>query len=244
MAGYGGHCACPCVRKISECAALPGRGQSCGWETIPEENRLEERRIFFELATLARIKGSREEFCIAGHWMVLSLLQAFVDREDYVDDAFLAAEDAIRAAADAVSALNEKQKTRIGHFFTTPRVSTAANLADGLPVLRNWPLLLSDLIKAFALCGWENPTYVPRVGAGAREGRRADFPFRSLVFGLLLITSDFGGKLTLDHKRKSGTLLQALGLLRPYSVFDGIIPVAPPISTIRRVVEDFRLPEK
>jgi hypothetical protein len=85
-----------------------------------------------------------------------------------------------------------------------------------------------------------NPTYAARTGPGARGGRRANYPFRTLVTGLLFITSSSGGKLTFDHKNGRGTLLKALGLLRPYSRFDEIIPAAPSFSDIRRVKESFR----
>jgi hypothetical protein len=248
---YGQRCSCPCARKLAECEALPGlgHGHECRWQNIPAEFLREERKIFFELADLARIKGEREVFCMAGHWMVVSTGQALNDHYDHVDKAFIAADAAIRAAADAVSALSAEQKNRIGQFLRAQYARRGIDLTkypqySNPALLGGWPAMFSDLIETFALVGWKNPIYEPRSGAGGRKGRRADFPFRTVVWGLLLITDDFGGKLTLDHKNHSGSLLKALDLLRPYSFLKEIIPAAPPISTIRRVVEDFRKEER
>jgi hypothetical protein len=242
MEGFGQLCACPCAYRLAQCDALGGR--QCKWQTIPAEFLREERKIFFELADLARIRGGREVFCMAGHWMVVSIGQALNDHYDHGDKAFIAANAAIRAAADAVSALSAKQKHRIGQFLRAQARRRGIDLTKypqySDPALGTWPTLFFDLIEAFASVAWENPIYEPRSGAGGRKGRRADFPFRTVVWGLLLITDDFGGRLRLDHKNHSGSLLKALDLLRPYSFFEEIIPVAPPISTIRRVVEDFR----
>jgi hypothetical protein len=248
---YGQRCSCPCARKLAECEALPGlgHGHKCRWQNIPAEFLREERKIFFELADLARIKGEREVFCMAGHWMVVSIGQALNDHYDHVDKAFIAADAATRAAADAVSALSAEQKNRIGQFLRAQYARRGIDLTkypqySNPALLGGWPVMFSDLIEAFALVGWKSPGYEPRSGAGGRRGRRADFPFRTVVWGLLLITDDFGGKLTLDHKNHSGSLLKALDLLRPYSPLKAIIPAAPPISTIRRVVEDFRKEER
>jgi hypothetical protein len=57
---------------------------------------------------------------------------------------------------------------------------------------------------------------------------------------LLLITNEFGGKLTFDHKMGRGSLLDAIELMRSHSICCTIIPSVPPISTIRRVVENWR----
>jgi hypothetical protein len=204
------------------------------------------RDIFFKLADLAKIKGDREVFCMAGQWVSVSLIQAQIDRDDLADELFLTARDAIRRAADAASALNEKQKRRVGEFFYKFIRRDAAIEIEQLtginyePYLGNWPLLLSQLADAFSLVAWRQPGYQPRVGAGGRKGRRADFPFRCLVNGLLLITGEFGGKLTFDHKMRRGSLLDAIELMRSHSLCRTIIPNVPPISTIRRVVESWR----
>jgi hypothetical protein len=115
MTEYGKHCACPCWRKLSECAALTGT--SCAWQAVPKEMVQQERDIFFKLADLAKIKGDREVFCMAGHWMSAQLILAQSDRRDFADKLFLTARESIRRAADAVSALNENQKRRVGEFF-------------------------------------------------------------------------------------------------------------------------------
>jgi len=101
MTEYGKHCACPCWRKLSECAALTGT--SCAWQAVPKEMVQQERDIFFKLADLAKIKGE--------------LILAQSDRRDFADKLFLTARESIRRAADAVSALNENQKRRVGEFF-------------------------------------------------------------------------------------------------------------------------------
>jgi len=246
MTEYGKHCACVCGRKLSECAALTGSGASCGWQAAPKDMVQEWREIFFKLADLAKIKGDREVFCMAGHWVSVSLIQAQFDRDDLADELFLTARESIRRAADAVSALNENQKRRVGEFFykyinrdAAINVKQVTGI-DYAPYLGNWPLLLSQLADAFSLVAWKQPGYRPRVGAGGRKGRRANFPFRCLVNGLLLITNEFGGKLTFDHKVGRGSLLDAIELMRSHSVCCTIIPNVPPVSTIRRVVENFR----
>ena len=246
MTEYGKHCACPCGHKLSECAALTGTRPSCVWQAAPKEMVQEERDIFFKLADLAKIKGDREVFCMAGHWVSTSLIQAQFDRDDLADELFLTARESIRRAADAVSALNENQKRRVGEFFYRfINRDAAINIQqvcgiDYAPYLGNWPLLLSQLADAFSLVAWKQPGYQPRVGAGGRKGRRADFPFRCLVSGLLLITDEFGGKLTFDHKMGRGSLLDAIELMRSHVFFRKIIPNVPPVSTIRRAVENFR----
>ena len=217
MTEYGKHCACVCVRKLSECAALTGTGISCHWQAAPKAMVQEDRGIFLKLADLAKIKGDREVFCMAGHWVGFSLLQAHLDRDDLADELFLTARESVRRAADAVSALNENQKRRVGEFFYKfINRDAAINIqqvtgTDYAPYLGNWPLLLSQLADAFSLVAWKQPGYQPRVGAGGRKGRRADFPFRCLVSGLLLITNEFGGKLTFDHKMGRGSLLRTNG---------------------------------
>jgi hypothetical protein len=245
MTEYGKHCACPCARKLSECAALTGTGASCRWQAAPNEMVQEWRDIFFKLADLAKIKGDREVFCMAGYWMSVSLIKSQFDRDDLADDLFLTARDAIRRAADAVSALNENQKRRVGEFFyrfinRESVVKIEQGGVDYTPYLGNWPRLLSQLADAFSLVAWKQPGYHPRIGAGGRKGRRADFPFRCLVSGLLLIANEFGGKLTFDHKAGRGSLLDAIELMRSHSFCRTIIPNVPPISTIRRVVENRR----
>jgi len=246
MTEYGKHCACVCGRKLSECAVLTGTRASCSWQAVPKEVVQEWRDIFSKLADLARIKGDREAFCMAGYWLIVSLIQAQLDRDDLADERFLTARESIRKAADAVSALNGKQKRRVGEFFYEfINRDAAINVqqvtgTDYAPYLGNWPLLLSQLADAFSLVAWKQPGYQPRVGAGGRKGRRADFPFRSLVSALLLITNEFGGKLTFDHKMGRGSLLDAIELMRSYFFFRKIIPNVPPVSTIRRVVENFR----
>ena|SRR6266545_4654666 len=155
---YGQRCSCPCARKLAECEALPGlgHGHECRWQNIPAELLRKERKIFFELADLARIRGDREVFCMAGHWMVVSVGQALIDYNDYADKAFVAAEAAIRAAADAVSALSAEQKQRIGQFLKAQARRRGVDLAkypqySNPALLGSWPTMFSDLIEALAL---------------------------------------------------------------------------------------------
>jgi hypothetical protein len=243
---YGVVCMCPCrVRDLAECKVV--RGQTCEFtKKVPAKIIDTERKILSQIADWARITGNREHFIMAGHWVILSQFGSFLDREEYEDEAFVVASTAVRAAADAVSALTKAQRQRIGRYLYSPayfkyRTYPTDAPVDDPAIVANWPHFLSDLVEAFAFTAWKNPIYEARLGSGARTGRRADYPFRTLVTGLLIITNAFGGKLTFDHKGLgSGTLLKAINLLHHYSLFGQIIPAAPPLSTIRRVVEDFR----
>jgi hypothetical protein len=185
MIEYGKHRPCPCGRTLSECAELTGtEASSCRWQAAPKEMVQGWRDIFFKLANLAKIKGDRKAFCVAGYWMSVRLFQSQLDRDEFVNEPFLTAEAAIRRAADVVSALNENQKRKIGEIFyelinrDAVIKTKQATAVDYAPYLGNWPLLLSQLADAFLWVGFNQPGYQPRVGGGGRKGRRADYPFR------------------------------------------------------------------
>jgi hypothetical protein len=61
---------------------------------------------------------------------------------------------------------------------------------------------------------------------------------RELVFALLSSARDNYGKLGLDKNRESGTLLEALNILRPY-LPKGVVPNALPAGTIQKLQTEF-----
>jgi hypothetical protein len=65
-----------------------------------------------------------------------------------------------------------------------------------------------------------------------------DQKFRELVSGLLSAASDANGKLTFDVNRESGTLADALRLLRDH-LPEGLVADPPPARTIQRVKTAF-----
>jgi hypothetical protein len=52
---------------------------------------------------------------------------------------------------------------------------------------------------------------------------------------LRLVAKECGGKLTLDHAHEKGSLLDALGLVRPH-LPEGVVPKKLPIGTLKKII--------
>jgi hypothetical protein len=70
-----------------------------------------------------------------------------------------------------------------------------------------------------------------------------DQSLREIVFGLLSAADEARGEFTLNPKRESGTLLDALNVLRPH-LPKGLVPNALPIGTIKKLKADFFRPRR
>jgi hypothetical protein len=80
---------------------------------------------------------------------------------------------------------------------------------------------------------------VPRVFRQRQDRFRVkDQMLRELVFSLLGAARDHYGEFTLDKNYQSGTLLQALNILRPH-LPKGLVPNALPFGTIQKLKTEF-----
>jgi hypothetical protein len=91
------------------------------------------------------------------------------------------------------------------------------------------------LAEAFAVVTGRSQASAPRK-AGRTKGAVGDWQFRCLVGTLWQIVNECGGELTFSCKenRGSGTMVEALGILRPL-LPAGFIPNCPSAKTIERV---------
>jgi hypothetical protein len=69
---------------------------------------------------------------------------------------------------------------------------------------------------------------------GRRKGSVKDVIFLDFVRFLLVVTAESSGNLTIENERGTGTLIDALEILRKH-LPDGVVPTAPPAGTLQRI---------
>ena len=85
----------------------------------------------------------------------------------------------------------------------------------------------------------------PQVGSRSpsRRGRRRETGshpiFQDFVFELLNVAGSFGGGFSFDKNYETGTLLEAIEVLKPY-LPPGVVPKVIPLPTIQRIVTRYR----
>jgi hypothetical protein len=109
------------------------------------------------------------------------------------------------------------------------------------PLYEKWLPVLQRSVEALAHLFSVAVNKAPPQGKSApqRRGRRRgdvkDLSFRQFVHYLLVVTEDWcGGTLTLDKNYESGTLIDAIEILRPY-LPQGVVRKGLPLQTIQRV---------
>jgi hypothetical protein len=76
------------------------------------------------------------------------------------------------------------------------------------------------------------------VKLGVRPQNIRDQMFREVVMGLMSAAAENRGKFTLDSTCKTGTLIEALDLLRDH-LPEGLVPIEPSAGTIQRIKKQF-----
>ena len=174
-----------------------------------------------------------------------------------VNEAMKNAELAIRAARDAVAALEDHQREFIAIAFQAQEeevngVARRDRLFESVEhAKQKFPRLLPVLAEALArICG-TNPRRRPRPGSkgpvcGHPKGAVGDFPFNQFVQSFWQLVRRYDGELTLTTKDgiiKSGTLVTVLELLRPTALPDSAHLLPPDLIPARlsaKILEEIR----
>jgi hypothetical protein len=139
------------------------------------------------------------------------------------------AASAARTLRQTFSRMNKPDRDWVEDIKQT-QMQFMAGKIDNLPAtIDNIAMLL------FAALGKPSP---PPIHLRTRSHEIADQMLRELVFGLLYAAAETGGRLTFDKNSGSGTLSQALDLLRDY-LPKGLVPEPLRYSTIQRLKTDF-----
>jgi hypothetical protein len=163
------------------------------------------------------------------------------------DDELIKAEDAVRAAYDAVRSLSKPQRAVLedAFFVSTYFVSTFEGGADteleldeienaGLMVLRAW-------VRAFAMITGSSPDFAIRKGRGRPAETIRNWQLQQFVGSLWSIVRKYGGDLSYSCKENRGTgeMVEVLNIFRPL-LPKGLIPNVLPAKTIQRVKHTLR----
>jgi hypothetical protein len=79
-----------------------------------------------------------------------------------------------------------------------------------------------------------NPGETTRPKGGRRKGSVKDVIFLDFARRLLIATADCGGDLTVENERSTGSLIDALNILREH-LPKGVVPLEPPGGTLQRI---------
>jgi hypothetical protein len=221
----------PCAPSDAEIGEQ--RAEQKAWE---EHNR-ELRQLYKVIADIAGIRKNRDAFCETLHLVLCWLAQEAHRQIRHNDTALIKAEDALRAANDAVHALSQTQKVWIGmHLFCNTRFTRLLSIPEVPTKQGIWADMMPMLVTAIANVSGSDPSYVPRIGRGRREGTKKNLVLRSIVRALVRMAHAYGGHLSFNSKEETGgDLGKALTLLGPH-MGSGMVPRALPNSTIERIV--------
>ena len=183
------------------------------------------------LADLARVPDQERE----NFYNVIQLPVRLVREVDRREVGTKAGRALARAAASA-RALQEAF-----HDLNSADYEWVEKLWSKTPRDKKWLLALPRTIDAlanlFSIAVGKSPPQV-RSGPsqrGRRKGDVKDLAFREFVHYLLIVTEEWcGGVLTFDKNYESGTLVDAIEILRRY-LPNGVVPRPLPFMTIERV---------
>jgi hypothetical protein len=145
------------------------------------------------------------------------------------NDEFRNAEQAVRAAKDAIDNLNDDLKNL---------VYLAMRASENWAPVPEPAAFLEVMVKAFANITKKNPSSLAKgkgSGPGRRKGEVKDWPFQCIVGALFTLPERYGGHLSFDDKDpERGTIPRALKILKPDLPPD-VIPEVLPLKTIARI---------
>jgi hypothetical protein len=140
------------------------------------------------------------------------------------------AADAARTLQKEFSRINKDDRDWIENIKQSELQFLAGEIHDVETTILN----LSILLNAAAGRRSRLPPWLEENALKVR-----DQLFRDLVFGLLGAAEDNGGELTFNKNSETGTLAEALDLLRGH-VPPGLVPEPLPVATIQRLKTDSR----
>jgi hypothetical protein len=208
-----------------------------------------ERKTAEIIAQVAELAGVKD----VGSTYFSSEIDFHIDMYQIVDfrknKALLKAELAVRAATEAVLALDKRDQVALRRALYNDAVFPAwwrsskdldYHSARSLvkTVWNNWP---DELLIAFCRMTGSNPFLAPNNGRGGRpKGAVANWHLQNFVEDLWRIVHECGGNLYADHHREDGgTMIKALCLLAPL-LPEGLIPNALPVPTIENIIKNFK----
>jgi hypothetical protein len=188
--------------------------------------------VGLRLGVLAGVPAEqRQSFCDLLNWVVGLVWQR--DRRAYGGKpgaALTRAAEAARTLHEALDNLEPDDRAWLEKLWLrTPEYT------ERLPDVPETAFQLAHLLSV-AVGKAPPPTrgQTSRPRGGRRKGSVKDVFFLDFVRLLFVIANDTGGDLAIENECGTGTMIQALKILRPY-LPKGVVPIVPPAGTLQRL---------
>jgi hypothetical protein len=194
-------------------------------------------RLLPELVSLAGIRPTAYGgFCLAVHERMLD----FIDQDFSMarDAAMLEAERRLRAAQDAIIALDERQRFWVSQAITQARVFHGHH--DFRASFDDWTRVIPNMLAGIAMITGSAPYRPNEPTRRGPKRERSHLVLRNLIRDLWRIAREHDGDFTLsvnDDGQARGTIVKALRLLEPV-LPPGLVPRVIPTTTFKRLRPD------